>query len=103
LKELAESHIGHVTQQELGVDVSIESGPIVINEVVARHRDIHGRCMAFLYCRVLHHHWRWRSTCQEVAWPGMVSGCGTIAVRTIDTGIVQHEMDGPYLDGTSMA
>lgn len=101
MKELAESHIGHVVQQELGVDVSIESGPIVISEVVAHHRDIHGRFIAFLYRCVLqsllsmekhasgsrvarHGQWMWHDHCP-------------------DNIIVQHEMYLKYLGGTTRA
>lgn len=68
-----------MAQQELGVDVSIESCPIVISEVVAHNRDIHGRFIAFLYRCVLqsplsmekhasgsrvakHGQWRWHDT-----------------------------------------
>ncbi len=98
-KESAASRIGHVARQELGADVSIESGPIAINEVMAPHRDVRGHFIALLYRCVLqspprlekeasgsdvvqHGQWMWHDRCPDKI-------------------IVQHEMYRRYLDGTA--
>ncbi len=98
-KESVASRIGQVAKQELGADVSIEAGPIVLNEVMAPHRDIRGHFIALLYRCVLqspptfakkasgqdvvqHGQWMWHDRCP-------------------DNLIAQHEMYRKYLDGTA--
>ena len=94
-KEPTESRIYQVAKKELGAGVSIQTGPIAINEIMAPHRDIRGHFIALLYRCVL------KST---LMLEKKASGSGAFQdgqwmwhASCPDNIIVQHEMYRKYL------
>lgn len=48
-KETAEARIHKVANSELGVTVCAESVPVVVNEIMAEHRDVRGHFISMLF------------------------------------------------------
>jgi colanic acid biosynthesis protein WcaH len=98
-KETAEARIHKVANSELGITVCAESVPVIVSEIMAKHRDVRGHFISMLY----------RCALTKQPSPDLMACSGSLAKSgqwmwhdgCPDNLIEQHEIYRKFIEGST--